>query len=87
VTATATRRIRLTPLQRQTRNALIRFVLANERPPSVRELGEVLGKSATTVVYRLRTLEAVGAIALLPGQRHGIEIVEDVVIEREEDDL
>jgi SOS-response transcriptional repressor LexA len=85
VTATATRKIRLTPLQRRARLALIAHIEDHGHPPTFQELADTLHISKTAARWRITKLVEQGAIRRAPGAKRGIEIADDIEIERDED--
>jgi repressor LexA len=77
--------IRLTPLQRRARLALIAHIEEHGRPPTLQELADTLHISKTAAKWRITKLHEKGAIRQAHGVTRGIEIAEDVEIAGEDD--
>lgn len=68
----------LTPRERATVEAIRVSVTGRGYPPSIRELGDLIGlKSTASVQYVLASLERKGAIRRVAGQSRAITIVEE----------
>ena len=68
----------LTPKQRDTMTELRRFMLKRCYPPTMRELGILLGGiSAGGVQYRFKALVKKGYIEFDPGTARGIRILKE----------
>ncbi len=65
----------LRPRQLETLEALLHFHEVQGHYPSIRQLGKVLGRSESSVLARLRSLEAAGVIRRVPGQPRAIQLL------------
>jgi len=75
--AVETGRAHLTPRQRDLLWALARSIQRNGYPPSIRELGSVLGMRSTATVYNhLHQLERKGYIRRSPNSPRAIEVLQ-----------
>lgn len=73
------RKCKLPPRQKQTLRVIARYIDACGFPPTVREIGDLMGiRSVNGVIGNLKKLEARGLIQREFGKRRGIRIVDEV---------
>lgn len=78
--------IRLTPPQRRALRIIISHVEEHGCPPTLTELAQQLGGiSKTAAKWRVDKLKEKGALTRATAVPRGIEVVEGIEIEREED--